>query len=277
MNYFDIGHSRDARPIALWVATRDGRVHVLKRMSTENHSSVFSGMDYVAWGRVDEYLNSGSIQFLPNLSVWAQREVYSQLMSRFPDVKFQVFAHRHDTPQHAHTYFTEAGGEDIAFFLIEGELLYTPNGMLHDQFLTSYYELSYDFAERLRFAFPRGRASKFSDGRAWCEMSPELKPYKEEIARRLRLGSKTQWIFDDNHYLVMPPDVIAKQLIQEYEDMQLSMGTQRLRNALKSLRDFVYDNLPQVHKILSDQGFFKANNIADSRVDEIIQNLIESL
>ncbi len=99
-----------------------------------------------------------------------------------------------------------------AFYFINGEFHFF-NG-LHVYWLTKAYNISYALAWALASAWPRGRVG----GDSWkpiIEMSPELEPYKSQIAGQLDVRAPIEWRRSDDHYAVSPTQEVASRIDQK--------------------------------------------------------------
>lgn len=133
-------------------------------------------------------------------------------------------------------------GKDYAFFVLNDKLHIFEE--LHSDYLTNVFKVPPIWADRFRFAFPRGRVSFVrATNNVYVEMSAEMESYKSEIKEKIPYSNypNTEWVAD-NHYAVYD----AKRI--------LTLCSYLGANELSKMRKhpFVLDYMPEFFDVLDD-------------------------
>lgn len=148
----------------------------------------------------------------------------------------------------------------ITFMLVRGRLLFFR--MLHEEFLVDNMKLFPNYAEIVRFFFPRGRATPYGDG-TLIEASPELEAYKDQISRELELEpiDRPDWDFGHSHYEIHDVEHIANRLKDLYSTNPSQRDIKNILKHIPELKDYL-EPLLETHqanaKIISN-WLIKAN------------------
>lgn len=135
-----------------------------------------------------------------------------------------------------------------AFFLIGGHLFYFNE--LHGDWLSHMFKIPDDYANVLRYALPRGRASAIGYNLV-IEASPQLIKYREQISRDLNLipQDRPRWHFDSHHYGLYANEKIIAMTKMIYQHQPDDHAIQVMNDFIPGLQDAINYEFSQKQNI----------------------------